>query len=691
MRGFIYLIVAIVGALSVTANGSELKLFEVSDNSVLAVAFSPSGKQVACGDENGIVSVWDIESGKRIKQFQLGADVVYSICFSPDGTRIAAAGISFIKGTEQIFGAVYVWNLANDQEVFRFKDPQRGFYGVRFYNHPDVIVTCANGGPSSRRTGIVRSWNIESKATQTFSRFARTGYTSIAVGSDNPSIYLGTSLAGWRQQYNGKKGSFFGTMYSGGVSKVFDTEVSPDGKWFAYAGSAVVGRRGYVAIRPVVTKSNRTKYDVKVPHSSSYFNCISFSPDGKHIAIGTHDEAKEVVIWNFKEDTLRIAFDGHQKLVMDIAYSIDGSKLASASMDGTVRIWDANPQTGAFWQGIDVAWDGKQLWQTYQKDDSVFLQDRKASSGKLVQLDQLNRMKFANVDLTRVDATRLDELAALESLETLHLTTRSSINPGAAKLRTLPRLRKLVLDKSPTLKSSDVVAISELTNLRELTIKELVDVDPYRGTIPSETLRSISNLTQLEILDLRCGELPRGGLKYFAKLKSLRELHLPMVILTRDDTDDLSAMSKLKRVTLWSATDEVLNVLADLPNIEELSFSAAKFTDAGLKDLARLKGLKALSIRGLWLPCKATSYVRELPSMQRSEHQIYELVRLLRQLNKEAERRKSLREQAEIAGVLADAGSDVLQTIEDLTEISNILTDLRLQDHLRGADKTDRE
>ncbi len=71
-----------------------------------------------------------------------------------------------------------------------------------------------------------------------------------------------------------------------------------------------------------------------------WINSIAFSPDGSMIATGSKDNV--VKIWNAQTMGLAHTFIGHRLPVKSVAFSPDGSLLASGSSDKTVRIWDVN-------------------------------------------------------------------------------------------------------------------------------------------------------------------------------------------------------------------------------------------------------------------------------------------------------------------------------------------------------------
>jgi WD40 repeat protein len=69
----------------------------------------------------------------------------------------------------------------------------------------------------------------------------------------------------------------------------------------------------------------------------------AFSPDGKQIATASEDGTARV--WNAADGKEKWVLRGHTAKVIRVAYRPDGKRLLSASADGTVRQWDA--ETGA--------------------------------------------------------------------------------------------------------------------------------------------------------------------------------------------------------------------------------------------------------------------------------------------------------------------------------------------------------
>ncbi|KAJ3217315.1 hypothetical protein HDU67_008117 [Dinochytrium kinnereticum] len=70
--------------------------------------------------------------------------------------------------------------------------------------------------------------------------------------------------------------------------------------------------------------------------------CVSFSPDSTKLATASGDTT--VRIWDLNTTTPKFTLQGHTNWVQIVAWAPNGKMLASGSMDKTIRLWD--PKTG---------------------------------------------------------------------------------------------------------------------------------------------------------------------------------------------------------------------------------------------------------------------------------------------------------------------------------------------------------
>lgn len=136
----------------------------------------------------------------------------------------------------------------------------------------------------------------------------------------------------------------------------FDTPVrrfslSPDREQVAVAGWG----NGLVEVRSI--SDGQMLRPLRQPGANVY--SVAHSPSGEFLAVGTDHSEDNLLLWRLADGEVVSKLPGHQAAVTTIAFSKDGRRMLTGSLDKTVRLWDV--ATGQVLREFQGHWGW--IWQ----------------------------------------------------------------------------------------------------------------------------------------------------------------------------------------------------------------------------------------------------------------------------------------------------------------------------------------
>jgi hypothetical protein len=210
-------------------------------------------------------------------------------------------------------------------------------YSVTFSPDGDILASAGTGND-------IRLWRVKNGSLlKTLSGDAVVeGFVDLAFSPDGQSLASGSDTGNTVYIWRVSDGSLIHKL-EGHTEGIHSVAFSPDGQTLA-SGS----RDGTIRLWQV---SDGSVFRVLIPENNiGYIWGVAFSPDGKILATGhsfifSLDPAEDNLIhlWGVSDGSLLKTLHGHSHIVFDIAFSPDGSLIASGSADGTFRLWGLKP------------------------------------------------------------------------------------------------------------------------------------------------------------------------------------------------------------------------------------------------------------------------------------------------------------------------------------------------------------
>ena len=319
---------------------------------VSALEFSPDGDRIATASKDRTARVWDL-TGSHPPLVLRGHDSpVRLVSFGHNGRDIMTAGDD---------GTARVWPIDKPDAALVLHAPEPGFIGAdRSRDGKRVMITAK---------GVVRVWDVVSPERP---RIIETSQPveSAVFSPDGTKILAICKQSAFLLSANGHGAAL--ELTTGGHGRVAHVHFSPDSSHMvgysagSQTGNTVIvwrtdgsasptmlpvrealddvvfgpdGQRVLVltALRAFIWPADGNGESLSLEGApSGWMRKGVFSRDGSSIAV---IDGNVALVWKTNGPGAPLLLEGHRALIEDIAISPDGTRVATASTDGTARVW----------------------------------------------------------------------------------------------------------------------------------------------------------------------------------------------------------------------------------------------------------------------------------------------------------------------------------------------------------------
>ena len=287
-----------------------------------SLVFSSDGEILACAHRGGGIRLWDVDEPSQAPSV-----------FNPHGTkhRVYAPSRGIIHATSQDENTVNLWEVGNHTPLAQItleKSPTH--WAVAFA--PDTQrLACGDD------EGRINVWDVKRKEKcHTFTKHT----TEIVNLVFSPNENFLVSLANYSSDsrlWDVQRGEEIPNFPGDRIEFVA----------FSPCSTLIVGDTEKEILLWDVTRCE-TRLAIQKPeswiHNGLWQIALAFSPCGRYFASGPGwnlgMEKVPVRLWKVSTGENLATFWGHARDIVTLAFSPDGTRLASGGCDGTILLWD---------------------------------------------------------------------------------------------------------------------------------------------------------------------------------------------------------------------------------------------------------------------------------------------------------------------------------------------------------------